>query len=110
MNKIELLKLANNWMKDNNIPKVVKGDPISTNKGNSIDRLELLTQYAKAIAFRIGGFTLIMLILSMIIVQGFNLDKSVAYLTFMGPVLIYICFFAINQSKISIYKTYNQVG
>jgi hypothetical protein len=110
MNKNELLKLANNWMNDNNIPQLVKGDPINTNKGKSIDRLELMTQYAKTIFFRIGGFTLIMLIISILIVEGFNLNKSVAYLTFMGPVMIYICFFAINQSKISLYKTYNQVG
>lgn len=109
MEKNEVLKLANNWMKENSITKVVEGKSIKSNTGVEVNQLDVLAKYAKAIAFRVFGFILLMLVITILIVKVFNLGQSSAYLIFMGPVLIYSCGFAINQAKISLYKTYNKI-
>lgn len=109
MENHEVLKLANQWMKENSLTKVVDGKSIKTNTGEELNQLDVLTKYAKSIAFRVFGFILLMLVITIFIVKIFNLGQSSAYLIFMGPVLIYSCIFAINHSKISLYKTYNKI-
>lgn len=108
MENHEVLKLANTWMKENSITTVVEGKTIKNNTGDEFNQLEVLTKYAKAIAFRIIGFIALMLIITISIVRFFDLGKPSAYLIFMGPVLIY-SIYAINQSKIALYKTYNKL-